>query len=463
MLINRISMIEAGSIWPHLYKKFPIPRLGVVLLGTILKNHGFDVKIFVEDISEIDWSFVESSDLVGISTITSTAPRAYALADLIRKKGIPVIMGGIHPTFMPEEALQHADYVVKGEADLTFISLINYLRKGSPNINDIKGISFKDSLGKIHHNPIPDLIDNLDILPSPDFSLLKGFRSNNIYPISTSRGCPFDCKFCSVIQMFGRRYRFRSVEKTLIDIKMAIKSSNGIIFFVDDNFSAHKGRTKDILKGMIEEKIKARWSAQVRIDVAKDEELLRLMAESGCSTLYVGFESINPQTLKYYNKKQDLNDIVNSIKNIKSAGIHIHGMFVLGADTDDIETIKRTADFAITNGIDTVQFMILTPLPGTPFFFEMQDSGRLIHMDWSRYDGHHVVFKPKMNIEMLQIETIQAMKKFYSWKYIIKNFVNLNFYYALIGLYGKILINKTLKNIGEYLESIHSLSFEKTV
>jgi len=138
-------------------------------------------------------------------------------------------------------------------------------------------------------------------------------------------------------------------------------------------------------------------------------------------------------------------------------------MFVLGADTDDIEKIRRTADFAITNGIDTVQFIILTPLPGTPFFFEMQDSHRLIHMDWSRYDGHHVVFKPKMNIEMLQIETVQAMKKFYSWKYIIKNnFVNLNFYYALIGLYG-ILINKTLKNIREYLESIYLPSFEKTL
>jgi radical SAM superfamily enzyme YgiQ (UPF0313 family) len=128
-VIKQISFIEARSPGEHIYSKFPIPRLGAVLLGTILKNQGYTVKVFVEDIAPIDWSFVESSDLVGISTITSTAPRAYALADLIRRKGIPVILGGPHPTFLPEEALRHADYVVRGEADMTILPLIESLKK----------------------------------------------------------------------------------------------------------------------------------------------------------------------------------------------------------------------------------------------------------------------------------------------------------------------------------------------
>jgi len=458
-IINKIAFIEARSPGEHIYSKFPIPRLGAVLLGTILKNQGYTVKVFVEDIAPIDWSFVESSDLVGISTITSTAARAYELADLIRRKGIPVILGGAHPTFMPEEALRHADYVVRGEADLTILPLIESLKKGDLSPVNIKGLSFIDPSGRVFHTPPAELLKDLDSLPFPDMSIVHAFKPENIYPISTSRGCPFDCKFCSVIQMFGRRYRYRSVEKTIEDIKRASKLSKGTIFFVDDNFAAHKERTKEILRGIIQEGIKVQWSAQVRIDVARDEELLRLMAESGCHTLYIGFESINPETLKLYNKKQGLEDIVECINKVHEAGIHIHGMFVLGADTDDVETIKKTSDFAKRLKIDTVQFLMLTPLPGTPVFFEMLNSGRLFHTDWSKYDAHHVVFRPsRISPRMLHMETLQAMKRFYSWNYILRHIIRLNFHYAVIGLYGRRALKKALKMARNYLESIDLLS-----
>jgi radical SAM superfamily enzyme YgiQ (UPF0313 family) len=178
------------------------------------------------------------------------------------------------------------------------------------------------------------------------------------------------------------------------------------------------------------------------------------MADAGCDTLYIGFESINPKTLAAYNKKQDVKGIVDCIRKVKEHGIHIHGMFVLGADTDDKTTIKETADFAIKLGIDTVQFVILTPLPGTPFFEEMKRDGRLLHTDWSKYDAHHVVFKPNLiDPVTLQIETIKAMGKFYSWKYILKHLVKFEFFYAAIGLYGKKSIKKGLKEIMNYIES----------
>lgn len=365
-------------------------------------------------------------------------------------------MGGAHPSFMPDEALEHASYVVRGEGDYTLPELIAHLEKGK-SVDPITGLSYKDHFGRVVHNPQRALIEDLDALPEPDFSLVHGWRPENIYPVSTSRGCPFNCRFCSVIQMFGRKYRFKSVEATLKEIRHASSVSKATIFFVDDNFAANNKRTKAVLKSIIDEKIKFSWSAQVRTDVAKDPEIVHLMADSGCSTLYIGFESVNSKTLQLYNKKQSLNEIIECIKVVKEHGIRIHGMFVLGADTDDVETIKRTSDFASKVKIDTVQFMMLTPLPGTPVFYEMRDSGRLLHKDWSKYDAHHVVFRPAlMRPETLHFETLRAMKRFYSWRYIFNHLLRFDFYYAAIGLYGKRAIRDAVRRAKEYLKSIES-------
>ena len=455
MRIENISFIEVKSPGAHIFSRFPIPRLGSILLSTILRDEGYNVRVFIEDIKEPDWSFIENSDIVCISTITPTAIRAYELADRLRKSGITVIIGGAHPSFLPEEALEHADYVVRGEGDYTLPELIEYIKNARHSVETIQGISYKDASGNIIHNPSRPLLKDMDILPEPDFSLVHGWKPTNVYPVSTSRGCPFDCKFCSVIHMFGRKYRFKSVDATLKELRHVASVSKSTVFFVDDNFTAKKDRTKAILKGMIDEGIKVGSSAQVRTDIAKDSELLRLMAEAECDIVYVGFESINPKTLELYNKKQNVDEIVNCIKAVKDHGIRIHGMFVLGADTDNVDTIKATADFAIKLNIDTIQFMILAPLPGTPVFFEMRDSDRLLHTDWSKYDAHHVVFKPAtMNPETLQIEPLKAMKRFYSWKYILKHFIRLDFYYAAIGLYGKGAVKEALDKAKAYLETL---------
>jgi radical SAM superfamily enzyme YgiQ (UPF0313 family) len=252
--------------------------------------------------------------------------------------------------------------------------------------------------------------------------------------------------------MFGRRCRFKSVEATLKELKHVSLISKATKFIVDDNFAANKTRTKEILRGMIAEGITTRWSAQVRTDIAGDPELLRLMADAGCHTLYIGFESINPGTLEAYNKKQDREDIISCIRTVKDHGIHIHGMFVLGADTDDVKTVRGTADFATGLGIDTVQFLILTPLPGTPFFHDMMESGRLLHRDWSYYDVQHVVFRPRlMSPATLQMETLRAMARFYSWRYIFSHLARLDFHYTAIGIFGKTAVHKALKASSAYL------------
>src|SRR4030065_1444732 len=291
MIIKRVSFIEASSPGLHVFSKLPMPLLGLVVLSTILKERGYEVKAFVEDVAEPDWSFIESSDLVCISTITSTAMKAYRMAKRLRALDIPVIIGGTHPPCLPDEALEYADFVIRGEREHSLVELLEYLEKGTPALTGIKGLSYRDRDGRNVHNPSREFIEDLDSLPEPDFSLVHNWSLSNPYPVSTSRGCPYDCTFCSVVRMFGRRYRFKSVEATLKEMKYVASVSKGTKFIVDDTFAASKQRAKEILRGMIVEGIKTRWSAQVRTDVAKDPELLRLMADPGCRTLSIGFGS----------------------------------------------------------------------------------------------------------------------------------------------------------------------------
>jgi radical SAM superfamily enzyme YgiQ (UPF0313 family) len=427
-----------------------MPRIGTVLLATIMKEKGCEVKSFIEDISDPDWTFIENSDLVCISSLTSTVVRAYSTAQRLKAKGIPVIMGGAHPTFIPEEALQYADFVVRGEGDLTLPELISYLDSGTPSIEKIPGLSYRDKAGNVFHNPDRQFLNNreLDDLPIPDFSLVHKWGPSFTYPVSTSRGCPFQCKFCSVIHMFGRDYRFKSTGSVLKELRYVRSVSDATRFFVDDNFTANRKRTKELLREMISEKLTSPWTAQVRTDVAADPELLRLMADAGCHTVHVGFESINPRTLEQYNK-------IRSIRVVKGHGIHIHGMFVLGADTDDLKAIKQTVDFALDNGIETAQFMALTPLPGSLLFEEMRDSGRLLHTDWDKYDAHHVVFRhPLISSDTLQSEILKGMGHFYSWKYILKHMAKLDLHYAAIGIYGKKSVNKALSQFTAYRNNL---------
>jgi radical SAM superfamily enzyme YgiQ (UPF0313 family) len=395
------------------------------------------------------------ADLIGISSITSTAPRAFQLAKKFGSMGIPVVMGGPHATFLPEESLIYADYVVRGEGEETIIELIEHLESGIP-LHDIKGLSYRKGDAYVH-NPDRPLIQDLDSAPIPDFDLVHNWREKTSIPILTSRGCPFGCRFCVVIQMFGRKYRFKSIDRVIEEIR-EVASKRSHIFFVDDNFAADRERTKALLRRMIAEKIHIEWSAQIRADVARDTELVNLMAQAGCFMVYVGFESINPRTLSLYNKKQTVDDIVECIKTFKNASINIHGMFVLGGDADDIKTIRSTQKFAKRLDIDSVQFLMLTPIPGTPLFEELMQQGRVIHTDWTKYDGHHAVFEPRlMTAFELHTETIKAMAKFYSWGKILKNLLHRDLFYCFVTLYGKRSLKKIKTPSKEYLRELKNV------
>ncbi|MCX6641374.1 MAG: radical SAM protein [bacterium] len=437
--IQRITLIEPEPAGFHVFSHFQMPRLGLPILGAILKKQGCDVNIHLGALSKKDFLRYRDTDLIGISTTTSTAPEAYRLADIFRSIGKPVVIGGVHASFMRDEALQHADYVVAGEAEQTFPELIRLMAEGELPVN-LSGISFLHD-GAVTHNPVPAPIADLDSLPFPDFSLLdSGFELFNT-PIQTSRGCPYPCNFCTVTQMFGRKVRFRSVDSVLDEMSQIPKNE---IFFYDDNFCAKPSFTKQLCEGILSRGLKPRFSsAQVRVEVTRDLELMDLLARSGTDLVYVGFESVNAETLKAYDKHQTVEDIASAMEIFRRFKIRVHGMFVIGSDYDSRHTAAETLQFARKYSMDTVQFMMLTPIPGTELYQQLQEQNRIVSRDWRLYDGQHAVYLPKlMTSEELQRTTMKAMGRFYSIKEGLRGLIGRDMYIASRRIMGWYLIKR---------------------
>jgi|GEM_PF-217415 len=460
--INKVLMIEPKSPDVHIFSLTPVPRLGTIILGTILKEKGLDVTVIAEEIHPVKDEYFEGIDLVGISSTTSTANRAYELADRLREKGIIVVMGGPHVTFMPEEAIEHSDYVVLGEGEYVFPELVEALSRGE-KVQPGPGLIVRGE--EIHRLHAPKVKD-LNTLPIPDFSLVKGMnecsvRGKKVIPLQATRGCPFDCSFCSVTEMFGRKFRHKSIERVLQEVeKYNDKKYN--IFFYDDNIAADKKWLKNLLREFVKREMKFSWCSQVRIDAARDEELLDLMKATHCQTVFIGIESLNPDTLKAMNKNQTVEDIKQGVKAFTEKNIPVHGMFVFGLDTDTAETLENTVSFAKYSGITTVQFLILTPLPGTKTYNELKYDGRIFTDDWSLYDGHHVTFWPaNFTPVTLQEMQVRGHKKFYSLWRLIKKFMKGRFVDVAIYAYAKNINRLWKKSNKFFMNYLNFMSFSR--
>jgi radical SAM superfamily enzyme YgiQ (UPF0313 family) len=444
--LKKLVFVEPKSTHLHIYTRVCIPRLGSVLLGTIMRSKGYDVRVYIEDIQAIDMNEVLSADLVAVSAITSTAPQSYKLADVARRAGAVVVMGGTHTSFMPEEGMQHADFIVRGEGEFAFQELVDAIQAGE-GFEKIQNLTYRDADGRILSNPERPKIPNLDVNPIPDYHLIEGWKPGGVISVATSRGCPFSCTFCSVPGMYGHAFRTHSIDRVLQELE--IHKGNLYTFFADDIFTANKKRVKELLRQMISRGLTPPWGAQVRTETVDDPELLQMMRDSNCFNVYVGFESINPRTLKLFQKKQDLAKIERSIERFHAHKIRIHGMFVVGSDEDDVETIDATAEFALKHDIDSVQFMILTPIPGSPDWDSLYAKGDkyVINRNWTFYDGHHAVHQPRrMSPYELQMAAINAMSKFYSWRGITKKLLKRDLYYTTIRYWGKKMLREWWKD-----------------
>jgi radical SAM superfamily enzyme YgiQ (UPF0313 family) len=438
----KIRLIEPAPPSINILSYGFYPRLGLPLIGAALADAGHDVRIYCPQAAPLDRDDVWSADLVGISTTTSTAPAAYALADELRAAGVPVIIGGPHPTFVPDDALPHADYVARGEGgDALMLELIDALA-GERELESILGLSFRRD-GRAVHNELRERCADLDDLPVPDLSLIVGSERIRETPVMTSLGCPFDCTFCTVTMMFGRKYRFRSPESVVAELEAKKPRA---IFFYDDNFAADKKRLKTLLRMMIDRGITPRWTAQVRTDVARDEELLTLMKQSGCWRLALGLESIDQATLDGFAKSQTVENITDALAALRRHGIRCHGMFVIGADTDTVATARETVAFAKKHGIDSLMLNVLTPGLGTKQY-ELMDAGdRIFEHRWQFYDGQHVIFEPEnMTPLELQTEIVNGYRSFYSLRRSLKFVVRLQFLKLLEHLWGWVYIHRWQK------------------
>jgi radical SAM superfamily enzyme YgiQ (UPF0313 family) len=407
----KIRLIEPDPPVRHMWSYTAYPRLGLPMIGAALKGAGHDVRIYAPKTAPVDWADVESSDLVGLSTTTSTAPAAYEMADRLRARGVPVVIGGSHVTFMADEGLGHAEYIARGEGgEELMLELIDVL-EGRREPETVAGLSFHRDGGTVHNDlrpPCPDL----DQLPMPDLELIVGHEGVNSMPIMTSWGCPFDCTFCSVTAMFGRKYRFRSEENVMAELRAKRPKR---IFFYDDNLAANKARLKRLLTMMIDEGMVVPWQAQMRTDVVRDPELLDLMRRSGCERIALGLESLDQATLDDFEKAQTVADVERAIALLKAYGIMPFGMFVVGTDADTPRSVRDIARFALRRGITTLMLNILTPIPGTQLYDEMNAAGRILDRDWRHYDAQHVVFAPRrMTPRQLQRATLRAYRRFYS-------------------------------------------------
>ena len=370
------------------------PPLGLLTIAEMLR-YEHTVVLENENIEDIDYS--GKPDLVGISVTVDTLPRAVEISRCFRAMGVKTVAGGIMITtareLVPEGAF---DALCMGAAEGTW--------------NDIVNDCLKGELRPLYRCKRPDHI----ISPAYDMIDREKYLFCNI--LHTSRGCPFRCDFC-YNSSSERCYINRPTE----DVIREIRSMNtDHIMFIDDNFAGDPKRTKELLREMIP--LKIRWQAAVSINAAKDPELLDLMAESGCRSLFIGFESISEASVSGVHKVQNSTDEYSrAVSEIHSRGIMVNASFVFGLDGDTPETFDRTLEWIVANKIETVTSHILTPYPGTALYDRMKAAGRIVTDDLSLYNTSHVVFKPAgMSAEQLYSGYINIYKRIYSFRNIIR-------------------------------------------
>lgn len=353
----------------------------------------FEVAAIDENVEPVD--FDREVDLVAITALTPTAPRAYEIADEFRRRGRKVVLGGVHPSLMINEAAAHADTVVVGEAEDSWPKLLEDLRNG--------GIK-----------PVYESSNKMELagLPTPRRDIMREDAYLKIPKVETSRGCPFRCSFCSTTVFYGSRMRYRPVEEVVAEVKDA---QHRFVFFTDNNITANKKYAKRLFKALAP--LKIYWLSQGSLDMADDDELMDLAQESGCVGMLVGFESLSEENITEMGKNasNQVADYERKIRIFHKHKIGLIGCFVFGFDGDDEAVFKKTVKFIKRHNIETPQFTVLTPFPGTALRDQMEAEGRILHSDWKKYDVGNVVFQPKMMTpEELQAGYNWACEQVYS-------------------------------------------------
>jgi radical SAM superfamily enzyme YgiQ (UPF0313 family) len=378
LLINPV-----GRSSGYLLSKFStFSPLGLAYVGAVTPSN-WEVKIIDENFEKFEF---EEADLIGITAFTSNINRAYEIARIYQKQKIKVIMGGIHVSMLPDEAMQYADTVVIGEVEGVWKQVINDFEN---NCLSPKYIGPRLDLNRFTVKPRRNLLH-------PNYLW---------HSVQTSRGCPFNCYFCSVSRYLGKEYRQRRAEDVLDELK---ELKGKYIAFVDDNLigysSESKSRATELFKGMIQQGLSKKWWMQASINVADDEQVVSLAAQAGCMFVFIGFETINSRSLKEMKKGVNLKIGVENYNKVVDTfhkyGIGVFGAFIIGNDYESPKCYRELAEYLVRSNIDIIQISILTPLPGTILMEQLQKEDRLVYQDfpqdWDKYRLSYMVHQPQV-------------------------------------------------------------------
>ena len=467
MEIKKITCIQLGGEFPDLCSRLVMPDYGLPLIGTILSEAGYDVTVYIEHIKPPEWDRIAKSDLICFSTLNGAAGKTYRLAEEIRSSlGIPIVIGGVHASYFPESCLQYCDYVVLGEGDETILELIETLAQGG-EVEQVAGIAYRvgDQVYYTIERPGPS-----EFIASPNYNLIEGYprmglldiliqRKKPWLTIQSSRGCPFNCTFCIVNTMFPRGYRKRDIESVIRDMRDKRQYGRGLMF-VDNEFAVQHSYTKKLLRRIIEEDFGFKIFVFARVEVAKDDELLSLMRQAGINYIFQGYESVQPETLNAYKKRQTLSQITAAIEKLHSFGFSIMGSFVFGDDTDTLETIQCTVDFVLEKKLSSVCFF---PLWG---HFPEKKNGyqtiipwyRSIFREWRYCVGNFVTHFPlQMPPSKLQRSLMHANRTIYSPIQIARALKDRKFNQAKHKILLRYLWRDIEKGVREYIPFLEEL------
>jgi radical SAM superfamily enzyme YgiQ (UPF0313 family) len=403
VLVNPVNPVRTGLT---VNKSSRFPPIGLGIVAALTPEH-WDVELVDENWEPIAY---READLVGITAFTASARRAYEIAALYREQGVPVVMGGIHASMCPDEALRFVDAVVIGEAETAWPQVIADVDSGRLQP------AYKGGWADLKGLPCPcrDLFH-------PGYMFAS---------VQTSRGCPMNCEFCSVTAFSGRRYRRRSLEEVLDELETIPQR---MLFFVDDNIMGYGQESREqalaLFRGIVERKLDKLWFCQASLNFADDEEVLHWAGQAGCKMVFLGLEAEEVDALEEVNKRLNLKRGVESyeaaFRRIHRAGIAVLGAFIFGMDSDTPERLRRRTDYMVHSGVDVMQTTFLTPLPGTRLFNRFQEEGRLLHtdypQDWDRYDMTEVVYEPaQMEAATLSNTSRECNRRMFTWPVIAR-------------------------------------------
>jgi len=384
------------------YSKPSLP-LGLLMVATLAQQH-FAVDLRDERIGDTLPEDLSDYDVVAITARTVNVTRAYEIADQALAQGRRVILGGVHPTMVPEEAGQHATTVVIGEIESVWDELVA----------DVQHDTLQPIYRAQHLKPLTDV-------QHADFDLLRGPVRQGKYtfriPLVGTKGCPVGCTFCCTPQIYGKVYRTRTPEHIIDEIRYHQErlGRKALHFsFMDDNISARSGYVEELFERMVG--LGVTWNANISMNFLQQPHIPELARRAGCEVLNIGFESLDPETIKQVGKGSNRISMYDTVvANVQREGIAVQGYFIFGLDTDTEASFQQTYDFIMRNRIDLPVFTLATPFPGTPWYDEI--APRLQHRNWDKYDVQHSVYEPaKIDQEQLLTNYIKLYREVFSWR-----------------------------------------------